>query len=79
MSQEQFQLIEDEYNMVIKEQARWIYRIRKVMSENIVGKYLCFCFKVKDRTKIEFKHMTIQQKKHRIKMLWKKARKILFY
>ena len=47
------------------------------MSTNIFTKWFCCCAAVKDNLIIPYKEMTAIQQKHRIKILWKKARKVL--
>ena len=40
-------------------------------------KWFCCCADVKDELIIPYKEMTTIQQKHHIKVLWKKARKVL--
>lgn len=79
MTQHQFQLVEKQYKETQLQQDKLIYKIRKFLSENFLGKYLCCCLKVKDKTKVPWSEMSEDQRKHRIKLLWKKAKKILLY
>ena len=53
--------------------------MRKHLSTNIVTKWFCCCMHVKDRTDLQWDELTPMQRKHRIKTLWKKAKRVFLF
>lgn len=78
MSKVDYDTVQAEYDLIKIEQQKIGYRIKKVISENFFCKWACCC-KVKDRLDLTWEEMTPIQKKHRIKTLWKKAKRVFLF
>ena len=70
-------MVEAEYAIIRKEQRKWQYRYRKWLETNM--KWICCCIHVKDNLDLDYQDMTEIQKKHRIKKLWKIAKRIYLF
>ena len=79
MSDKEYQNVKSEYEQARKDQSRIGYKIRKCLSQSILGKFFCCCLKVKNRVDIPWDQMTPAQKKFRIKRLWIKARLVYHF
>lgn len=80
ISKEDFDLVEQNYALAKVEQAKRWYRIKKWLNESmLLGRFLCCCLKVQDEVDIPWERMNPMQRKHRIKKLWKKSKRVLFY
>ena len=55
------------------------YQVRKFLSENSIFAYFCCCLRVKNRLDLKWDELDPMQKKHRIKSLWKKARRVFLF
>lgn len=78
MSKEDYDKVQAEYDLIKIEQKKWGYRTRKMLSENFICRWACCC-KVKNRLDLTWEEMTPIQKKHRIKTLWKKAKRVFLF
>ena len=79
MTQAEYQQVVDDYEVIAQKQQRMAYRFRKFISQNIIFKWFCCCFKVQDELNKPFEDMTPMQKKYRIKKLWKKAKRVYMF
>jgi hypothetical protein len=79
MSNEEYQMVKDEYLLANEMQMKLDYRVRKALSENIITKYFCCCLRVKDQVDIPWEDMTVPQRKFRVKRLWIKARLVYHF
>lgn len=61
------------------EQDKFIYKARKMLSENFITKYLFCCLKVKDKVNLNWEEMTPQQRKYHTRKLWVKARLVFHF
>ena len=52
MSNEEYMMVKQEYELAKERQNKLDYRIRKALSENIVTKFFCCCLKVKEQVDI---------------------------
>ena len=79
MTKAEFDLVQEEYEQVKKEQQNINYQTRKFLSENSFFGYFCCCLRVKNRLELKWDELSPMQKKHRIKSLWKKARRVFLF
>ena len=79
MTKHEYDQVQDEYEVVRREQQRCGYQTRKYFSENYVFRFFCCCLRVKDRLELSWDELTPLQKKHRIKTYWKKARRVFLF
>jgi hypothetical protein len=79
MSNEEYLMVKQEYEVASERQNKLDYRIRKALSENIATKFFCCCLKVKEQVDIPWEDMTVLQRKFRVKRLWIKARLVYHF
>lgn len=58
MSSNEYQLVQSEYAEAEMAQKKLSYRIRKLLSENMITKYICCCLKVKEKVNLEWSEMS---------------------
>ena len=61
------------------EQDTCTYKFRYWLSTSWPFKYLCCCFRVKDRLNVPWDEMDDRQRRYRVKSLWNQARLIYHY
>ena len=74
ISDEDYIEMRDEFQQNLEQQSKISWQIRKMLSENMITKYIFPCLKVEDLVNIPFQEMSPAQKNFRIRYLWTKAR-----
>jgi hypothetical protein len=58
MTKHEYDQVQDEYELVRREQQRCGYQTRKYFSENYVFRFFCCCLRVKDRLELSWDELT---------------------
>ena len=79
MTKNEYDKVQEEYDQIRIQQRKCGYRTRRWFSSNFITKWFCCCISVKDRTDLNWEELTPIQRKHRIKLLWKKAKRVFLF
>jgi len=79
MCDKDYNAVKTQYENAEMEQKKCSYKVRRCLSQNIVGQFFCCCLKVNDQLNIPWNERTPQQKKYRAKQLWRRARLVYHF